>query len=24
MNSLVKRDKSFTSIFTGFKLPVDH
>jgi len=24
MNSLVKKDKSFTSIFTGFKLPVDH
>jgi len=24
MNSLVKRDESFTSIFTGYKLPVDH
>jgi Ni/Fe-hydrogenase 1 B-type cytochrome subunit len=24
MNSLVKRDESFTSIFTGFKQPVDH
>ena len=24
MNSLVKRDESFTSIFTGNKLPVDH
>ena len=24
MNSLVKGDESFTSIFTGYKLPVDH
>ena len=24
MNSAVKGDKSFTSIFTGYKLPVDH
>ena len=24
MNSAVKRDESFTSIFTGYKLPVDH
>jgi Ni,Fe-hydrogenase I cytochrome b subunit len=24
MNSLVKGDESFTSIFTGNKLPVDH
>jgi Ni/Fe-hydrogenase 1 B-type cytochrome subunit len=24
MNSAVKKDKSFTSIFTGYKLPVDH
>ncbi len=24
MNSAVKKDESFTSIFTGYKLPVDH